>query len=922
MLRQFAFALALPFLLPAQDRVDALLRSLSLEQKAGQLFVSWSLSRAEQGNHDKLLAWVRDAGLGGVILSLGSVDDAAALVPQLQAAAQVPLLLAGDFEGGVWFRLTGATELGNQMLFGATRSEWLTEQAGRITGEEAKALGFHWVFAPVLDVNSNPANPIINVRSFGEDPDLVARLGRAFARGVRGAGLLACGKHFPGHGDVDSDSHLDLPTVPGDRERLHRVELVPFAAAAKDGLESVMTGHLAVPGLGEDPKLPATLSHHILTDVLRDELGFTGLVVTDALEMGGVKNAFPPGEVAVRALLAGADVLLMPPDPFAARAAVVAAVQQGRVPLARLDDAVRRILMAKDRVGLLAGGGKVAADWRAGLRTRTSERIADAIAARGLTLVRDRGELLLHRAPKADTVVVRIADRDEGLGATFAERLGDLAETTDLALSGSSTKEIVAAAAERIGRKKRVVLALFAKVRSGSGGIALPAAVAPALAALRDDQEVVAVSFGNPYLVAQLPVIDSYVCAFLGGPRVEAAAAQVVLGAGAVTGRLPVSIPGVAPAGAGLTSYRSSLGLTDGRPEQFEVDTELPARLEQRLAAAVADGAFPGAVCVVARNGWVIARVAVGHRSYAADAERVFADTPFDLASLTKVTATTPAILRLVAAGKLGLDDPVQKWVPAFAGTGKERVTVRHLLAHCGGLPAYERYYRTLRGRDAIVDAAAKEGLMYEPGTGTTYSDLGFILLMAVVEKASGEPFATFVQREVFAPLQMHDAAFAPTDGPPRAGAAPTEDDPDRGGIVTGAVHDENAFAMGGVSGHAGLFATADDVMRLGLMLMGGGRGFLPRELVAAATSPAGLVPGDRTRGVGYQMLQPGTWAGSAVSPGTFGHTGFTGTSLWCDPELDVCVVLLTNRVHPTRVNNKIQQVRREVHDLVRAAVH
>ncbi|MCA8950220.1 MAG: beta-glucosidase, partial [Planctomycetes bacterium] len=297
-----AAALALPFAAraqdPASDRAAELLASLTLEQKAGQLFMSWSLTRQSGDNHEQLLRWVRDAELGGVILSLGAVEDAAGLVPKLQAAAKVPLLLAGDFEGGVWFRLDGATELGNNMLFGATGSEWLCEQAGRITGEEAKALGFHWVFAPVLDVNSNPANPIINVRSFGEDPERVATFGSAYVRGVQGTGLIACGKHFPGHGDVATDSHLEMPTVPGDAARLHAVELRPFAAAVRAGLASIMTGHLAVPGLGVDPKLPATLSPHVLGDVLRQELGFDGLIVTDALDMGGVKNAFPANEVA------------------------------------------------------------------------------------------------------------------------------------------------------------------------------------------------------------------------------------------------------------------------------------------------------------------------------------------------------------------------------------------------------------------------------------------------------------------------------------------------------------------------------------------------------------------------------------------------------------------------------------------------
>ena len=913
-----------PASLRAQDPAAERFAALSLEEKAGQLFMSWSLSRTEakEGatNHDQMLAWVRDAGLGGVILSLGTVDDAATLVQKLQAAAKVPLLLAGDFEGGVWFRLKGGTELGNQMLVGATGSARLAEAMGRVTGEEAKALGFHFVFAPVLDVNSNPQNPIINVRSFGEDPQLVARLGSAFARGVRSAGLLACGKHFPGHGDVDTDSHLALAQVPGDGARLRAVELLPFAVASKDGLEAVMTGHLGVPGLGEDPNVPATLSKKILGDVLRGELGFTGLVVTDALEMKGVQNAFPPGEVAVRALLAGADVLLMPPDPLAARAAVVEAVRSGRVPMARLDDAVLRILRAKAKVGLLSGGGAVAADWRSALRTPMAEGFADEIAARGLTLVRDRGgNLPLTKAAAADTVLVTLLDQEEGAGRRFEESCAEVCGLGVVRLSGTSSAEAIAAGVAKVAAARRIVLALHVKVREYAGGVGLPPALRPVVEALRDEQQVVAVSFGNPYLVQHLPAIDTYTCAFWSTERTERAAAAVLLGNAAVTGRLPVSIPGVAAAGTGLTRLVAK-NLAPIDPIDADFAPSLTADLNAVLAAAVRDGAFPGAVCRVARRGRIVFDAAVGKLGHASDDAAVTASTRFDLASLTKVCATTPAILRLVAAKKLSLDDPVQKWVPAFTGTGKDKVTVRHLLAHNGGLPAYERYYRTLQGKDAIVAAAATEGLMYEPGTGPTYSDLGFVLLLAIVEQASGEPFATFVQREVLSPFGMQHATFAPTSGAALVDAAPTERDARRGGIVRGFVHDENAFAMGGISGHAGLFATAADVLAYGVAMLAGGREVLPRDLVEAAIQPA-MVGGDTTRGLGFQMLASGSWAGSTVPAGTFGHTGFTGTSLWCCPSLDLCVVLLTNRVHPTRVNNKITAVRRAVHDAVLAAL-
>ena len=893
-------------------RAAELLQGLDLEQKVGQLFVAWSLSRPQGKNHERLLAAVRDVGLGGVILSLGTVDDAAKLIPQLQAAAKVPLLLAGDFEGGVWYRLRGASELGNQMLVGATGSAALAESMGRITGEEAKALGFHWAFAPVLDVNSNPDNPIINVRSFGEDPELVARLGVAFARGVRSAGVLPCGKHFPGHGDVDTDSHLSLPTVPGDGARLRAVELRPFAAAAADGLESVMTGHLAVPGLGEDPAVPATLSPLILGDVLRGELGFTGLIVTDGLDMGGVTKALPTGEVAVRALLAGADVLLMPSDPKAARDAVVAAVQTGRVPMARLDDAVSRILRSKAKVGLLDGRGGVLKDWRSRVHSREAEAVADTIAARGLTLVRARDGVLPLPAGGARSLLVTLCDEEEGQTVEFAAAMNGVVAGGDcVRLTAASPREQVAEVASRVRGAQLVVLALDVRVRDRQGTLGLPPALLPVVYALAPQQRVVAVSFGDPYVARGLPQADVYLCAYAGTERLQLAAAAVLRGERAVHGRLPVTIPGVAAVGQGLTELPGT-ELGRAAPADEDMAPDLPQRIAELLASGVQQRAFPGAVCLVARRGQVIAEVAAGRLGYGEDDPPVRLDTRYDLASLTKVCATVPAVLALVAAGGLSLDDPVARWVPAFDGGAKETVTVRQLLMHAGGLPAHAPLYRTANGRHEMIAAAAATALQREPGGERQYSDLGFLLLGAVVEAASGESLALFAQRAVFEPYGMRGAGFVPAEGPP-ADAAPTELDPARGGVIRGRVHDENAFAMGGVSGHAGLFATASDVLRLGVAMLAGGRGVLPRDLVEQATGPGP----DEPYGLGFQRLTDGGFGGTRVPRATFGHTGFTGTSLWCDPRHDLCVVLLTNRVHPSREGGAIQGIRRALHDLV-----
>ena len=626
--------------LPGQGAADRLLAKMTLEQKVGQLFMTWILSRA-QGQEEaraELRELVTDVGLGGVVLSLGSARDASLLVADLQRRAAVPLLVAGDFEAGVAFRLTGATELGSNMLVGATGDSQLAREMGRVTAVEARALGFHWAFAPVVDVNVNPRNPIINVRSFGEDPALVARLGAAFVRGMEGANVLSTLKHFPGHGDVASDSHLELPTVTGDRARLDAVELRPFRAGIAAGTSAVMTGHLAVPGLGEDPGVAATLSKKILTGVLREQLGFDGLLVTDALDMGGVKGE-SPADAAVRALAAGADLLLMPPEPRKTRAALVEAVRRGVVSEQRLDDAVRRLLRAKERLGLLAGGGLVDPRWRRVFSTRGHSELASRIAARGVTLVRDeRGLVPLPRVPR--TVLLTLLDRaddpDGGRGARLHaslshhgrnvvwHRLHPESEAADFERAVASLAEADVA-----------VAALHVRVRSYSGVIGLPPALQPVARQLADVPRSVVVSFGNPYLIEELPGVSTYLCAYNDGPFTEAAVAAILNGEEPVLGRLPVSIPEVAARGEGL-GFAPGVELGRASPDEEGLPYDFELQVRALLDRAIVDRVFPGAVAVVARRGKVVVEAAAGRESYAPNAPAVTPESVFDLASLTQ----------------------------------------------------------------------------------------------------------------------------------------------------------------------------------------------------------------------------------------------------------------------------------------------
>ncbi len=920
---------------PPADPVRSALAALTLEQKAGQLLMAWSLSSSEgqETARDQLRSWLDEVELGGVVLSLGHVDEARAWAVELQRHSRLPLLIAADFEAGVAFRLEGGTDLGSNMLLGAGGSVQLAEEKGRITAREGLALGVHWGFAPVLDVNVNPRNPIINVRSFGESPALVARMGAAFVRGMEGAGMLATAKHYPGHGDVASDSHLVMPTVIGDRARLDAVELPPFRAAIDAGVSAIMTGHLAVPGLGEEPGTPATLSVPILTGHLRGELGFDGIIVTDALDMGGVRKSIPSEEAAVRALAAGADLLLMPTDPVAARAAIVAAVREGRVSPQRLDEAVGRLLAAKQRLGLslqraaevaapapaqelAEASDSAAAETDAMVGSDAHRAVAKRIAVRGVTLARDTHGLVPLPSVEGRKVMVTVLDRDDaGAGEGFRDymraQLG--ADLEWHRLHAESEAEAVQAAAAAVAEAELVLGALYVRVRSYSGAIGMPPALGPVTEALGAAGRAVVVSFGNPYLLAELGEVSTYLCAYNGGEHTESAVADLLAGYGPATGRLPVTLPDLAERGTGLT-------VLPGRDlgEALPTDEGFAADLEQRvravLAAGVARGAFPGAVALVARRGQVVVETAVGSESYAADAPPVTVGARFDLASLTKVCATTPATLRLVDRGALQLDQPVHELVESFGGEDKRAVTVRHLLTHSAGLMAHQHFWEEHEGAGAIVEAAAGRPLEAAPGSRERYSDLGLILLMACVERAAGAPFEQVVRDEVLQPLGMQGAVFSHSGQP--IDAVPTEACAWRGRVVRGEVHDENAFAMGGVSGHAGLFGTARDVARVGVAFLSGGRGWLSPALTRHATRRAGLVEGS-SRALGWDTYVPGGAGGHLLSADAFGHTGFTGTSIWCDPRTDLCLVLLTNRVHPTRDNPQITSVRQAFADTV-----
>jgi len=903
---------------PSASWTDTVLDTLTVEEKIGQLFVIRVTGRFQNAEHprfERAIDLVETFHLGGIIFGLGTPMAQVDRANVLQAHAALPLLMSQDMEWGAGMRIDRSTTLPPAMAVGATRNAEFARLAGRVTAQEARALGVHQVYAPVADVNNNPQNPIINVRSYGERPDLVAGMTASFVRGMEAAGALATLKHFPGHGDTDTDSHLALPVLRIDRARLDSLELVPFRAALEAEASSVMTGHLALPALEPDSTVPATLSPPITTGLLRDEMGFDGLVVTDALDMHGVTRGFGTGEAAVRAFEAGADVLLMSEDPRLARDALLRALDTGRITEAQIDRSVRRILEAKERLGLHRSRRVDPATTRQTVAGRRSQVLGEAIARRSLTLLRNDGGLVPMVPPQKHRVLaITLNDRDDpDVGDSFLDvlRSGAGIETlTVQRLHTGSDSTDYREALSAVPEHDRVVVGSFLRVSAYSGRIGLPERHGVFLDSLMQrDTPVLLASFGNPYVTGSLHTLPGAILTAYGTNRsTQEAAAQALVGQSGTPGRLPITIPNQYAYGAGQPLPQQAPRVDV--PEAAGMEGDRLRRVDSLLHAKVVERAFPGAAVAVGRGQTITKLDGIGYHTFDAKRE-VSSQSRYDLASLTKVVATTTAVMKLYEQGDLRLDVPVARYLPAFGQNGKSDVTLRQLLLHTSGLKPYLGPDERGPTPEAIVDTIMAQKLQYDPGTESRYSGLNMITLMQVVEKRSGQDFASFCEEHIFTPLGMDDTGFRPAQArDPRS--VPTTDT--TGTRYRGSVHDPMARDMGGVSGNAGLFSTAEDLAHFASMLVNDGRIF-GRQFLQPSTIEAFTTRGDvpeSTRALGWdtKSMEGYSSAGAEFGASSFGHTGYTGTSFWVDPEQDLFAILLTNRVYPDDTDDRITDIR------------
>jgi beta-N-acetylhexosaminidase len=913
------------------------LAKMTLDEKLGQMVMVpyWGrFTSDEDESFREMVRHVTENHVGGIMLETrrtpagierSQAYPSAALANELQRAAKIPLLVAADFESGTAMRLADGASLPAAMAVAATGDPRDAFTMGEITALEARAAGLNWIFAPVCDVNSNPDNPIINTRSFGEDPLRVSELVAQFIRGAQENGAMATAKHFPGHGDVNTDSHIAVPVVSGDLTQLNRVELAPFRAAIAAGVGAVMSGHLVVPALEPDGDTPATLSPRILTDLLRRKMGFEGIEVTDALDMGGVTTIDSPPNVAVRAIKAGADVLLIPPNPDAAIAALRQAVNSGELLLARVNEAVLRILRAKAELQLERNRVVDLSRLNEVFGSPKFKAEAQNIAERGITLIRDEQKMLPPDAARPLRVLLVVISGDPDLhpGSIIEQELRARVDAVQTVRVDTNFVKATSVQLPSPESYDVAIATVLVRVADRKGTVGLPTDEINLLNRLiSGGTPVIVASLGSPYLVTQFPNAKTWIAAFGTQDAVQRAMVRAIFGEIAIGGRLPVSVPGVAKLGSGLKMAANPMVLVPAADS-------MAAKLNPAFAIldrAVADRIFPGGALAVGLEGKLLVHP-FGHLSYAAKSPAVRTDTIYDVASLTKPIVTATAIMRLVANKQIDLDAPISRYLASWeAGPNpdwRHRVSVRELLLHTSGLPAHREFFKSAKNAAEVRKQLFAEQLVAQPGTKIEYSDLGFILLGEIIERLTGKSLDQFASETIFAPLGMRSSCFNPPRAL-RARIAPARNDTTyRKRQLQGEVDDGNAFAMGGVAGHAGLFSTATDVAVFAQMMLSGGiyahKRILPRTIVAEFTKR--VSGGDSARTLGWDVPTGDSSSGHYFSAQSYGHNGFTGTSIWIDPQKNLFVILLTNRVHPSAANDKIRQVRPAVHDAILQAL-
>ena len=953
---------------PIQQKkwVDSLYGSMTIQEKIGQLFMVQVFSNKDKAHEAEIAKLIQNQHIGGLIYSNGGPVRQAKLNNEFQAASKIPLLIGMDAEWGLSMRLDSTYAFPWNMTLGAISNDSLVEETGRFIGEHCKRLGVHFNFAPVVDINTNPKNPIIGNRSFGEDRDNVTAKALAFMKGMQSAGVLANAKHFPGHGDTEQDSHKTLPSVSFSESRIDSVELYPYRELIKQGLSSVMVAHLSVPSLESRRDFPSSLSKHIVTNILKNRLQFNGLIFTDALTMKGAadyvakdvdglskKTLSEGGEIDLMAFLAGNDVMLMSEDPEKGVAKFIEAYNNGVITEERLSHSVKKILMAKYKVGLNDYSPVGIYNLESDLNRLKDDLLYENLMENAITVVKNNETLLPLRDLETKKIAyVTLGDDD---GFVFLEELKKYTKVHEI--KAEKLDDLI----EKLQNYNTVVVGFHKSNANPWKSYEFTQKEMAWLYEIARTNTVVLDVFARPYALNDLLTIEnieSIVVSYQNSKISQEKSAQIIFGAVGSKGHLPVSAGQFFPVGTGET-FNSILNLSYGLPERVGMDSELLKKLDSISNYAIDNKMTPGIQLLVARKGKVIYNKNFGYHTYEKK-NKVDFDDLYDVASLTKILATLPVVMELEQQGSISLDSKLGDLIPEYKNSNKRNITLKKMLSHYAQLkpwiPFYyatldsvtkkpdPKYYRskkskefsvevtnTLFMRNDYVDSIQKiiRDTDLLPSLRYRYSDLPYYILKSYLEGFYDKSLQEITQDRFYRALGANNTTYNPRKKFSLKDIVPTEeDDYYRYKKVHGYVHDMGAAMQGGIGGHAGIFSNANDVAKIMQMYLQkgfyGGKRYFKSETIDKFNT-CYFCESDNRRGIGFdkpQLGEEGPTCG-CISMTSFGHSGFTGTYAWADPEEEIVYVFLANRTYPQAGKNLLlrENIRTEIQRLIYEAI-
>lgn len=924
---------------------DSVFATLSYEQKIGQLFMVDAYSDRDSNHQITIENLIANYHIGGIIFFKGGPVRQALLTNRYQSLASLPLLIGIDGEWGLSMRLDSTIRFPRQMTLGAGSGPPAIYRMGKEIARQCKRMGIHLNFAPVADINNNPFNPVINSRSFGESREQVAELASAYMRGMQDHGVLACGKHFPGHGDTDADSHYTLPLVHRLPGAIDSVELYPFRRLISDGVAGLMVAHLFIPSLDTTFNRPSTLSPVIVDSLLRKTMGFDGIIITDALNMKGVADFYPAGEAELLALKAGNDVLLYSTDVAKAWLRIHLAIQNCEMDQELIDDRVKRILRAKYIAGLNNYQPVELENLINDLNTPDAEHLNRQLYENAITVIHNNSGLL----PLHDFSGCRIASvvYNDSLSNPFQQRIADFAHTDFFRIPRDAGNSFLDSLLQQLESYDRVILSVHNTTTKSSGGFGISDQLSEWTGKLSSQIPVAVVIFGNAYSLTRMSSslnAGALVLAYEDTPGTQQLTAQGLFGGATMNGRIPVTPVPEIKRGMGLSLMRDPSRLRFTDPMEMGIHPARFSRVDSIAAQVMADSAAPGLQVLVAWKGNIIFQKSYGKQRYDSLAAPVANTDLYDIASITKIAGTALAVMKLQEEDRIDIKRKASRYYYPLRRTNKRDLVISDILTHRAGLKAYIPFWKNTleNGKPSFNIYHFEKDVNYSVPVADSmfilksfperiwkeiddsplqnhgdyvYSDLGMLLMQRMVENLCEQPLDRYLEDHFYRPLGLPRMMYNPLQNKiPLNRIVPTEwDSAFRQRLVHGFVHDPAAAMLGGVAGHAGLFSDAYSLAVIMQMLLNegtyGGTRYLKPETVRLFTRKYDK-DGQNRRGLIFDkpdLTDPDkSPAAKSASASTFGHTGFTGTAAWADPEHDLVFIFLSNRVYPDASVNKL----------------